>query len=412
MTADNLVPWNDLNVSPSELRLDQTLVCGQAFRWKATGENEWTCALWDVVVDLKQTAETVQYRILGHRPIEYTRIPEEFLPDALCDYFQLSENLGSLCDRWTSVDPDFAILRQTQLGVRALRQPVTESMFTFIASSNNNIKRITMLIDKLCRQYGYPIDTAKGTFYTFPRVQDIAMDKDIEGTFTILGFGYRAKYYARTVERLMKMHEDPEQFLLQLRADSSWEAVKEQLTQFSGVGPKVADCICLTSLDKIDAVPVDTHIWQIAKRRYVNRVLALQSSKPTEESTTSDLAIQVPDSKRDLVIAMARELATAKTPTTKTYETAQRLFVELFSPHAGWAQLLLFSGDLEGANGAGKAAKSSVKKEAQVKTASKRKVVAKGSSTLSSNVSESTKVNGRMVLRSGGGKRTKPSKAE
>ncbi|KAJ2754717.1 8-oxoguanine glycosylase ogg1, partial [Coemansia sp. BCRC 34490] len=119
MTADNLVPWNDLNVSPSELRLDQTLVCGQAFRWKATGENEWTCALWDVVVDLKQTAETVQYRILGHRPIEYTRIPEEFLPDALCDYFQLSENLGSLCDRWTSVDPDFAILRQTQLGVRA-----------------------------------------------------------------------------------------------------------------------------------------------------------------------------------------------------------------------------------------------------------------------------------------------------
>ena len=31
---------------------------------------------------------------------------------------------------------------------------------------------------------------------------------------------------------------------------------------------KVADCACLMSLDKADAVPVDTHVWQIAKRDY------------------------------------------------------------------------------------------------------------------------------------------------
>ena len=31
---------------------------------------------------------------------------------------------------------------------------------------------------------------------------------------------------------------------------------------------EVADCACLMSLDKADAVPVDTHIWQIAKRDY------------------------------------------------------------------------------------------------------------------------------------------------
>jgi N-glycosylase/DNA lyase len=34
---------------------------------------------------------------------------------------------------------------------------------------------------------------------------------------------------------------------------------------FLQVGPKVADCICLFSLDKIGAVPVDTHVWQIAQ---------------------------------------------------------------------------------------------------------------------------------------------------
>lgn len=30
----------------------------------------------------------------------------------------------------------------------------------------------------------------------------------------------------------------------------------------------MADCVCLMSLDKAAAVPIDTHVWQIAKRDY------------------------------------------------------------------------------------------------------------------------------------------------
>ncbi len=30
-----------------------------------------------------------------------------------------------------------------------------------------------------------------------------------------------------------------------------------------GIGPKVANCVCLVSLDKMDAIPVDTHVRQI-----------------------------------------------------------------------------------------------------------------------------------------------------
>lgn len=32
-----------------------------------------------------------------------------------------------------------------------------------------------------------------------------------------------------------------------------------------GVGKKVADCVCLFSLDKLDAIPVDTHVRQIGE---------------------------------------------------------------------------------------------------------------------------------------------------
>ena len=43
------------------------------------------------------------------------------------------------------------------------------------------------------------------------------------------------------------------------------------LLQLTGVGAKVADCICLMALDKHDVVPVDTHVLQIAVRDYKYR---------------------------------------------------------------------------------------------------------------------------------------------
>ena len=32
---------------------------------------------------------------------------------------------------------------------------------------------------------------------------------------------------------------------------------------------QVADCVCLMSLDKHEAIPVDTHVWQLAARDYM-----------------------------------------------------------------------------------------------------------------------------------------------
>ncbi|KAJ2355695.1 8-oxoguanine glycosylase ogg1 [Coemansia erecta] len=338
MTGPSAQPWVDLDIPASELRLDPTLTCGQAFRWKPTGPNEWTCALWDTAIDLKQTPTSIQYRILNQLAHQ---CPPINIEQALRDYFQLHVSFQKLCDTWARIDPDITRLRDQQAGVRILRQPVVETLLVFIASSNNNIKRITMLADRLSEHYGQRIDTQKGPFFTFPTLEKINQDPDIEGTLARLGFGYRAKYYAKTVHMLCSEHVDPLVYLLGLRT-AQWEVARSELLKLSGVGPKVADCVGLMALDKSDAVPVDTHIWQVAQRRYVGRVL-----DPVQGPAMLGV---LPQDRRDKVVAFARQLAAArasKAPGTKTYEAAQQLFIHLFGEFAGWAQGLLFSGDLD-----------------------------------------------------------------
>ena len=43
------------------------------------------------------------------------------------------------------------------------------------------------------------------------------------------------------------------------------------------MGAKVADCVCLMSLDKHEAVPVDTHLWQITTKHYMPHLVKTKS---------------------------------------------------------------------------------------------------------------------------------------
>jgi adenine-specific DNA glycosylase len=56
--------------------------------------------------------------------------------------------------------------------------------------------------------------------------------------------------------------------MLSLRQQPYPDAL-QQLTQLSGVGPKVAACIALFSCDKHAAIPVDTHVWALACKYYL-----------------------------------------------------------------------------------------------------------------------------------------------
>lgn len=72
----------------------------------------------------------------------------------------------------------------------------------------------------------------------------------------------RAKYIVGTAKELIAKPGGGAKWLALLR-DRELPEVIEGLCTLPGVGPKVAACIALFSLDKNQAIPVDTHVWKV-----------------------------------------------------------------------------------------------------------------------------------------------------
>lgn len=116
----------------------------------------------------------------------------------------------------------------------------------------------------MCCRFGRKIDMINDTaFYSFPSVQALAVE-GVDQQLLDLGFGYRAKFIHRSAVYIKSQGVE---WLYQLR-QKSYEEAHACLRELPGIGIKVADCICLMSLDKISTIPVDTHVWQIALRDY------------------------------------------------------------------------------------------------------------------------------------------------
>jgi len=222
------------------------------------------------VLLLEQEPDHLRYKeIFPVTPIEGSEISSV---DLLNDYFNLPTNLKSLYKTWSDRDPHFSKKAVTFTGIRMLRQDPWENLISFICSSNNNISRIGQMasashpvlvssltlekVGNLCLHFGPLVAEVDGTAYhDFPAPEKLAL-KGVEEKLRKLGFGYRAKYIAQTSNMIVNVL--PRGWLVGLR-EKPYREAHEALLQLSGLGPKVADCICLMSLDKTEAVPVDTH---------------------------------------------------------------------------------------------------------------------------------------------------------
>ena len=95
-------------------------------------------------------------------------------------------------------------------------------------------------------------------FYTFPTWERLA-GQDLSS----LGLGYRDKY----VEQLAQNVTDGRIDLHELTGMET-EQARTYLKSIHGVGNKVADCVLLFGLHRVEAFPVDTWIRQVIDEHY------------------------------------------------------------------------------------------------------------------------------------------------
>ena len=213
-----------------------TLECGQIFRYKQLDDEKYA------VYSQDKYAELVT---VGNRVTVYTTDKDYFWR-----FFDLDTDYAAKVKRISAISPLMREAAEFGKGIRILNQDLTEMIFSFIISANNNIKRIQLIIERLCNALGH--ETGYGR--AFPQVQDMA-DQTVE-FYSRLGAGYRDKYLLETAKMLLN-------YDLSALSKLDSAAARKELLCFMGVGPKVADCILLFGLKRGDVFPVDTWLKKV-----------------------------------------------------------------------------------------------------------------------------------------------------
>ena len=215
--------WLKLPCTATKLRLDLVLAAGQSFRWKQNEVTKiWSGVIGGKVWNLKQDGDDISYFVheVEKKAMPCPHILEQDNSSVLVDYFQLDVDVEELFQQWCEADKHFASVSETFRGMRTLRLDPVENTFSFICSSNNNIPRITALVNSLCRMYGEKLETVEEEereFYTFPSVHALASD-NVEQELKDAGFGYRAKFISQSAKMIVERHKgDAHRWLSTLR---------------------------------------------------------------------------------------------------------------------------------------------------------------------------------------------------
>ncbi len=221
-----------------DLDLEQTLDCGQSFRWEKQNDGSFSGVAFGKYVNIS---------LDGTDMIIKNAAPED--EKIWRDYFDLELDYGKIRGDISKLHPVLEDAARYAPGIRILRQEPYEALCTFIISQNNNIKRIKGIVARLCESFGDEIDEGVYTFPTAERLAELTPDD-----LAPLRAGFRNRYIIDSAKKVASGEVD-----LELCKTADYEAARAELMKITGVGVKVADCTLLFGMHRVEAFPVD--VW-------------------------------------------------------------------------------------------------------------------------------------------------------
>lgn len=245
----------DLCLAVDNFSLDKIAESGQCFRWQRLGPGKYlipsgsTAAIAQQNPDEDSVLLTIEEGTLNgwHNYLNYGERYGDVINAGLTATLQDGSDDQFLQDATAEAN-----------GVQILTQDLWETLVSFMTSQNNNIPRIKKILRSLCKSLGEQREIDGVEFYTFPTAEKLA-ESDLAG----YGLGYREAYIKRLAQNVADGRID----LYELEGMETEEA-RAYLKSIYGIGNKVADCVLLFGLHRIEAFPVDTWIQKVIDEHY------------------------------------------------------------------------------------------------------------------------------------------------
>ena len=231
--------------------LSASLESGQVFRWQRLG-SWYSGVIHGNLVKIRQDD-------LGLEFYSWPVNEEVFVPH-LSNYFRLDDKFHLILKE-INKDRFMARLISRYHGLRLLRQETWECLVAFICSASSNIPRISSTMKMIASNFGQPLTFKEHTQYTFPAAEKLA--EIGESSLRSLGLGFRAKYVFGAASLVAENRIN-----LRVLRELPYEESKEMLMGLTGVGHKIADCVLLFSLDKLEAFPIDRWVQRAVEEWY------------------------------------------------------------------------------------------------------------------------------------------------
>jgi len=265
--------------------IDNSINSGQVFLWEKDGINWYGINGQDI---LKINQNGAIKSILNLK----------------INFFRKNDNIQEII-RSISKDKTVKKAVKEYEGLRIFKQDPFQCMISFIISSNSNIQKIKNSLEKITKKFGTKVTIQNKEFFLFPKPEKLA-NASIEEIKTC-GVGYRAPFIKQASKMIIL-----KKINFEYLEKCNYEEAKKNICLIPGIGNKVADCILLFSLNKLEAFPLDTWMIKILEKYYSN-----------------EFKIET------------------KTITTKQYDILHEKIVNYFGPYCGYAQQFLFKMERE-----------------------------------------------------------------
>lgn len=217
--------------------LGLTFDCGQCFRW-AKKDNYYIGTAYGKTVEI--SAKDGLIYIEGTNETDFRNI--------WAKYLDLNTNYQKITQEISNLSPEINQAVKLYSGIHILNQEPWEALCSFIISQNNNIPRIKKIIESLCENFGQKISNS----YAFPSAKTLSR-LSVED-LSVIKSGFRAKYIIDAAQKVVS-----DEINLEKISKMPLDEARKALMTINGVGPKVAECVLLYGMHRLEAFPLD--VW-------------------------------------------------------------------------------------------------------------------------------------------------------